>query len=56
MTDSLTRLGLPAAQIDAVRRIAPDDVEQQIGGYGFPLLFPRTELLRVGMIFPVGSI
>jgi len=56
VTDSLTRLGLPAAQIEAVRRIAPDGVEQQIGGYGFPLLFPRTELVRVGMSFPAESI
>ena len=51
VTDRLARLGLPTAQLEAVRRSALDGVEQQIGGHRGLLLLPCINLARIGMCF-----
>jgi hypothetical protein len=47
----ISRLDLPTVQAEAVKQGALQGFEQQIGGHGFPLLFPRAELARLGMTF-----
>jgi hypothetical protein len=47
----ISQLDLPTVQAEAVKRIALQGLEQQIGGHGFPLLLQRAELARLGMTF-----
>ena len=51
VTDRLARLNCPSTQVEAVRRRVLQGAEVEIGGRGFPLMFPRAELERIGMNF-----
>jgi hypothetical protein len=52
LTDVLTsQLGLPQSQVEAIRKTALEDGEQEIGGYTAMRVFRRSELERLGMNF-----